>query len=396
MADVKITALPAATSVVPNTDVLPLVTGGGAVTSKATPDQVVNSVLTNSPTLVTPILGTPQSGNFSTGTFTWPTFNQDTTGSAASSTVSLALKSTSTTGVMQIVGPGAATTRIKTVRNADDTLVEVGGSYTPTGTWDWTSAAVTWPTFNQNTSGSAGSVVGSATITSGTIDNTAIGGTTRSTTASTTELVGPSASANFTRFPNALAVVSNVAAGIQQNEGHNIGIMAEGVANASDTNVYGVGVYGAGYTNGATRSGGVVGEGHVSATGDTGASIGVRGYANQTHAGGANIGLYGNASGGSANYSLYMSAGDIYGGAAQTWYLNGNLTFSGAYVVTAPVIKTTVYSAAGTPLPSATTAGMGARAFVSDATDPAFGAAYASGGSNKVPVFSDGSSWYVG
>jgi hypothetical protein len=40
-------------------------------------------VLSTSPTLVTPLLGTPTSGNFSTGTFTWPTFNQNTTGTAA-------------------------------------------------------------------------------------------------------------------------------------------------------------------------------------------------------------------------------------------------------------------------------------------------------------------------
>ena len=151
-------------------------------------------------------------------------------------------------------------------------------------------------------------------------------------------------------------------------------------------------------TNGTVivGSGGVVGEGHVSATGDTGASIGVRGYANQTHAGGANIGLYGNASGGSVNYSLYMSAGDIYAGASQTWYLNGNLAFSGAYVVTIPTVKTTVYSVAGTALPSAATAGMGARAFASDATANTFGTAYTGSGSNKVPVYSDGTAWYIG
>ena len=378
MADVKITALPAATSVVPGTDVLPLVTSSGATTSKATPNQVVNAVLSasptiTSPTLVTPLLGTPVSGNFSSGTFTWPTFNQSTSGNAATATTAVNLSGTQTANYFYAAPNGSS------------------------GAGSWRAiVAADIPTLNQNTSGSAGSVVGSATITSGTIDNTAIGGTTRSTTASTTELVGPAASANFTRFPNALAVVSNVVAGIQQNESHNIGIMAEGVANASDTNVYGVGVYGAGYTNGGTRSGGVVGEGHVSATGDTGAAIGVRGYANQTHAGGANIGLYGNASGGSANYSLYMSSGDIYAGASQTWYLNGNLAFSGAFVVTIPTVKTTVYSVAGTPLPSASTAGMGARAFVSDATAATFGTAYTGSGSNKVPVYSDGTAWYIG
>lgn len=147
-------------------------------------------------------------------------------------------------------------------------------------------------------------------------------------------LFGTATSANATRFPNAQAVISNTAAGIQQNESHNIGLMAEGVANGSDVNIYGVGVYGAGYTNGATRSGGVVGEGHVSATGDTGSSIGIRGYATQTHAGGYNIGLYGNASGGSANYALYMAGGDINSTTAQTWSLGGALTLSGGAIAT--------------------------------------------------------------
>jgi hypothetical protein len=167
----------------------------------------------------------------------------------------------------------------------------------------------------------------------------AIGGTTRGTAAFTTELVGPSASANFTRFPNALTVISNTSAGIQQNETHNMGIMAEGTANASDTSIYGVGVYGVGYTASGTRCGGVIGEGHVSASADTGSAIGVRGYANDTHAGGLNIGLYGDCANGSSNYSLYLNNGDIYTAGAKTWTLNGNLTFSGAYTVTVPTLS---------------------------------------------------------
>ena len=167
----------------------------------------------------------------------------------------------------------------------------------------------------------------------------AIGGTTRGTAAFTTELVGPSASANFTRFPNALTVISNTSAGIQQNETHNMGIMAEGTANAADTSIYGVGVYGVGYTASGTRCGGVIGEGHVSASADTGSAIGVRGYANDTHAGGLNIGIYGDCANGSSNYALYLNNGDIYTAGAKTWTLNGNLTFSGAYTVTVPTLS---------------------------------------------------------
>lgn len=178
--------------------------------------------------------------------------------------------------------------------------------------------------------------------------------------------------ANSTRFPNALTVISNTASGIQQNEPHNAGLISEGTGssltttisgtsgatsitvgsttgiligqvitgtgiapNATVTNIVsttitvsfantgtvsgtgtfsniGVGVYGVGYTAGAARSGGVVGEGHVSATGDTASAIGVRGYAHDTHAGGLNIGLYGDAANGSSNYALYINRGSVY------------------------------------------------------------------------------------
>jgi hypothetical protein len=62
----------------------------------------------------------------------------------------------------------------------------------------------------------------------------------------------------------------------------------------------------------------------------------------------------------------------------------------------APVVKTTVYSVAGTALPSAVTMGQGARAFVSDATSTTFAAAYVGSGANKVSVYSDGSVWRIG
>ena len=220
MANVKISGLPAATSVTAGTDVAPLVSGG--ITTKATPQQIVNAGL---------------------------------------------------------LAPGA-----------------IGGT---------TPAAITGTTI----------------------------------TATTAELVGPAASANLTRFPNALAVVSNTAAGIQQNETHNMGIMAEGTANAANTSIYGVGVYGVGYTASGTRCGGVIGEGHVSASADTGSAIGVRGYANDTHAGGLNIGLYGDCANGSSNYALYLNNGDIYTAGAKTWSINGNLTFSGGYTVTMPALS---------------------------------------------------------
>ncbi len=54
---------------------------------------------------------------------------------------------------------------------------------------------------------------------------------------------------------------------------------------------------------------------------------------------------------------------------------------------------TTLYSAAGTPLPTATTALKGASAVVSDATTPLYGAAYLSGGAVIARVLCTGSGW---
>ena len=72
-------------------------------------------------------------------------------------------------------------------------------------------------------------------------------------------------------------------------------------------------------------------------------------------------------------------------------------TFDGLTgVFTAPALATTVYSAAGTAIPSAVTMGQGARAFVSDATVATFATVYTGGGINKVPVYSDGTSWFIG
>ena len=47
-------------------------------------------------------------------------------------------------------------------------------------------------------------------------------------------------------------------------------------------------------------------------------------------------------------------------------------------------------------LPSAVTAGVGARSFVTDALGPTFGATVVTGGAVAVPVYSDGTNWKVG
>ena len=86
-------------------------------------------VFANTPTLVTPILGTPTSGNFSTGTFTWPTFNQNTTGTAAGLSATLAtisggtgLTSFTSGGVVYASSTSALATGSGLTFNGTDTL----------------------------------------------------------------------------------------------------------------------------------------------------------------------------------------------------------------------------------------------------------------------------------
>jgi hypothetical protein len=137
----------------------------------------------------------------------------------------------------------------------------------------------------------------------------------------TTITIGSTAS--FTSFPNALLISSTGVTG--DTHPYIAGIVGESVASGTDITKWGVGVYGVGASNGSTRSAGVVGDGHVTNTGDTGSAVGVRGYAVDTHAGGYNIGLYGNATGsGVGNYALWMEGGNINSVAAQTWTLIDN------------------------------------------------------------------------
>lgn len=87
-------------------------------------------------------LGTPSSGTLTNCTF--PTLNQNTTGSAASLSIS------GQTGLLTFTGI-TSTNRVKTVRDAADTILELGGSYTPTGTW--TSMTLVTPALGTPASG---------------------------------------------------------------------------------------------------------------------------------------------------------------------------------------------------------------------------------------------------
>ena len=90
----------------------------------------------------------------------FPTFNQNTTGSAASLSIS------GQTGLLTFTGL-ASTNRIKTVRDAADTILELGGSYTPTGTW--TNLTMVTPTLGVASATSINKVAITAPATSATL-----------------------------------------------------------------------------------------------------------------------------------------------------------------------------------------------------------------------------------
>jgi hypothetical protein len=116
--------------------------GTGVATSTGTG----SVVLSNSPTLVTPALGTPASGTLTNCTF--PTLNQNTTGTAAGLSATLSVASGGT-GVTSSTGTGSV------VLSSSPTLVTPALGTPSSGTL----TNCTFPTLNQATTGSSGSVV---------------------------------------------------------------------------------------------------------------------------------------------------------------------------------------------------------------------------------------------
>jgi hypothetical protein len=85
--------------------------------------------------------------------------------------------------------------------------------------------------------------------------------------------------------------------------------------------------------------------------------------------------------GGVSGSTTNITVGTNVSGSTSTTTMNG-------------ITKFQVYTVA--TLPSASTSGIGATAFVSDALSPAFGATVVTGGAVAVPVYSDGTNWKVG
>ena len=121
-----------------------------------------NNVLSTSPTLVTPILGTPQSGNLTNCTF--PTLNQNTTGTAAGLSSTLAVASGGT-GVTTSTGTGnvvlsASPTFTGTVSGITATMVGLGSVTNESKATMFSS-----PTFTGTVSGVSASMVGLGSVT---------------------------------------------------------------------------------------------------------------------------------------------------------------------------------------------------------------------------------------
>jgi hypothetical protein len=79
---------------------------------------------------------------------------------------------------------------------------------------------------------------------------------------------------------------------------------------------------------------------------------------------------------------------------------NSHFTFDSAGVFTAPgpivaaTVKTVAVAFSG--LPSASSSGAGTRGFITDANTTTFGSQVSGGGANSVPVYSNGTNWFVG
>ena len=129
------------------------------------------------------------------------------------------------------------------------------------------------------------------------------------------------------------------------------------------------------------------------AAGGTVGSIAIKGWNGSGYAFAGGLGTSWDAGANTANDAPLSSVALISGGGGSTF---NYAIFDSSGKFTANLFKTTVYSVAGTPLPNAATAGVGARAFVSDATLSTFASPYTGGGAQKVPVYSDGTVWRIG
>ena len=426
MADVKITALPAATVLVAGTDVLPLVTGGGATTNKATPTQIVTSALTATPVTVAQggtnattaagartNLGAASSGANSditslTGLTTPLSVARGGTAQTAGNYgvydyeihVSQ-VDGNDTTGNGDLINPVATITKALTLVAGDRrTVIIHPGTYTESPSITYQYTALTGP-----------GLIGGNVLISGTV-STNIGCTISglkitnltSTTASgagNVNILNCDISGTFTKSGTAdytllrltdFAAANITGAGVVDIYGGNTNFLTVNSASANvlvknGTTVAPVLTSGslslvqtvvvAAVTNAVTTSAGTVvtlaNSQLLTAALTNVAPVVLNGF-----------------------YSIFNCVYDKPSSTLATLSATGGSLNAVDYFqrINTDNISFTVYTVA--TLPSASTYGKGTKAFVSDALSPTYGATVASGGAVATPVYSDGTNWKVG
>ena len=154
---------------------------------------------------------------------------------------------------------------------------------------------------------------------------------------------------------------------------------------------------------GNVRGGNVNTAGLITATGNitggnilTAGLISAGGTVTGTSHLGAVVSVTGNITGGNIlTAGLISATGNVNVGNlinAGLTSVTGNIT--GGNILTAGIVKTTAKTYA--TLPTAANAGAGARSFITDGNTATFGSQVIAGGANAVPVWSNGTNWYVG
>jgi hypothetical protein len=191
------------------------------------------NVFNNTPTLITPILGTPQSGNLANCTF--PTLNQNTSGTAAGLSATLAITSggtgsTSTTycslttnvsGTLPVANGGTGTTTPALVAGTNVSIsgtwpnqtINASGGTSLTGVTGATNTALGVSALTSITTGTNNTATGVSALSSNTTatDNTAMGysALVNNTTGSFNVAVGRECMQNNTTADNNTALGSN-------------------------------------------------------------------------------------------------------------------------------------------------------------------------------------------
>jgi hypothetical protein len=227
------------------------VAGGGTGVTTSTGTGSV--VLSTSPTLVTPLLGTPTSGNFNTGTFTWPTFNQNTSGTAAGLSATLAVASggtgqTSYTNGQLLIGNTTGNTLTKATLTAGTniTITNSAGGISIAAAGGSPAGSDTQVQYNNaGAFGASANLTFDGTTLSSSIASAAAGLSLNSSTAGKANIVYRSAGTQkaIVGLAGAILGTSSTDLGLFAETGSAIKLYANGASTNSGTfNQFGLGI----------------------------------------------------------------------------------------------------------------------------------------------------------